>query len=550
MREGDTMNVVASATRPPHQEESTRFTAVNNASNGNGASMGIAHHLTVAAPLASTTPLKQAPQHQIPSTLPLEDWNDNSAEQPPLKKLRTPDTSRLLQHQSQYPQQLNLSNPQTPQQQAVHLQRSTSIHESGTGAQDAHSEENLPERGNVGDEPKMTEVHELRTGEGSPQIIGPDRERKIRKRQFANRTKTGCITCRRRKKKCDEGKPECINCKRGGFVCEGYNTRVSWPKAQHKPAQPVTIQSKLDVPPTGSPSSSPRVDASALPSTGHNLLSLDPSTARALSPQQRPMSLEREKSASTPPPHVRPVSQLPTSAVIPQQNQEFCVPRPPATVTTRPLIASPRAVSPWPSGMFDNGEQLTEKQKMLSGQEYYGSSPELVAERERCRIACHRLNNALLLAISKAEQWRLFVETLRPGGQFEGMPGGIIDEVDVETPFYCSYGTNISLGREVRIGPGCTIVDACSVTIKARTILDGDVKIYTTTRPQDPRKREGAKGPESAKPVVIEEDCWIGGNVTILPGVTIEKGAVVGPGSVVRNPASVLRGLYPNGVEM
>ena len=33
---------------------------------------------------------------------------------------------------------------------------------------------------------------------------------KKRKRQFANRTKTGCGTCRRRKKKCDEAKPECM----------------------------------------------------------------------------------------------------------------------------------------------------------------------------------------------------------------------------------------------------------------------------------------------------------------------------------------------------
>lgn len=65
--------------------------------------------------------------------------------------------------------------------------------------------------------------------------------------QFANRTKTGCGTCRRRKKKCDEAKPECKselillahrqlihltgnNCTRGGFVCEGYASRVPWPK--------------------------------------------------------------------------------------------------------------------------------------------------------------------------------------------------------------------------------------------------------------------------------------------------------------------------------
>ncbi|CAK7262985.1 hypothetical protein SEPCBS119000_000253 [Sporothrix epigloea] len=45
---------------------------------------------------------------------------------------------------------------------------------------------------------------------------------KRRKRNFSNRTKTGCLTCRKRKKKCDETKPECSNCVRGGFLCAGY----------------------------------------------------------------------------------------------------------------------------------------------------------------------------------------------------------------------------------------------------------------------------------------------------------------------------------------
>lgn len=38
---------------------------------------------------------------------------------------------------------------------------------------------------------------------------GPQADAKKRKRIFSNRTKTGCMTCRRRKKKCDEAKPEC-----------------------------------------------------------------------------------------------------------------------------------------------------------------------------------------------------------------------------------------------------------------------------------------------------------------------------------------------------
>ncbi|KAI9847143.1 MAG: Maltose acetyltransferase [Thelocarpon superellum] len=64
-----------------------------------------------------------------------------------------------------------------------------------------------------------------------------------RKRVFSNRTKTGCMTCRRRKKKCDEQKPECNNCIRGGFVCEGYSNRIEWQKSSREKA-PVPLQAK------------------------------------------------------------------------------------------------------------------------------------------------------------------------------------------------------------------------------------------------------------------------------------------------------------------
>lgn len=51
---------------------------------------------------------------------------------------------------------------------------------------------------------------------------------KNRKRQYAPRSRTGCFTCRRRKKKCDEAKPGCNNCERGGFVCTGYADKLLW----------------------------------------------------------------------------------------------------------------------------------------------------------------------------------------------------------------------------------------------------------------------------------------------------------------------------------
>ncbi|KAI1179188.1 hypothetical protein F4777DRAFT_575218 [Nemania sp. FL0916] len=66
---------------------------------------------------------------------------------------------------------------------------------------------------------------------------------KKRKRNFSNRTKTGCLTCRKRKKKCDESKPECTNCVRGGFVCYGYPNQRGPPRMESKPAA-VPLESK------------------------------------------------------------------------------------------------------------------------------------------------------------------------------------------------------------------------------------------------------------------------------------------------------------------
>ncbi|KAI8948329.1 hypothetical protein F4801DRAFT_464499 [Xylaria longipes] len=66
---------------------------------------------------------------------------------------------------------------------------------------------------------------------------------KKRKRNFSNRTKTGCLTCRKRKKKCDESKPECTNCVRGGFVCYGYINQRGPPRMENKPAA-VPLESK------------------------------------------------------------------------------------------------------------------------------------------------------------------------------------------------------------------------------------------------------------------------------------------------------------------
>ena len=108
-----------------------------------------------------------------------------------------------------------------------------------------------------------------------------------------------------------------------------------------------------------------------------------------------------------------------------------------------------------------------------------------------------------------------------------------VDEPWIEPPIHIDYGTNVSLGQDVYINFNCVIIDTCQVTIGARTLLGPNVSIFSGTHPIDPAIRQGTAGPEIGKEIHIEEDCWIGGNVVILPGVRVGKGATVGAGSVV-----------------
>lgn len=55
----------------------------------------------------------------------------------------------------------------------------------------------------------------------------------------------------------------------------------------------------------------------------------------------------------------------------------------------------------------------------------------------------------------------------------------------------------------------------------------------------DPAVRDGLQGPESGKEIVVEEDCWLGGNVILLPGVRVGRGSTVGAGSVVTKVSNV-----------
>lgn len=64
-------------------------------------------------------------------------------------------------------------------------------------------------------------------------------------------------------------------------------------------------------------------------------------------------------------------------------------------------------------------------------------------------------------------------------------------------------------------------------------MIGPNCSFYSATHPLDPFVRNGTNGPELGAPITVGDDCWLGGNVIICPGVTIGRGVTVGAGSVV-----------------
>ncbi len=161
----------------------------------------------------------------------------------------------------------------------------------------------------------------------------------------------------------------------------------------------------------------------------------------------------------------------------------------------------------------------TEKEKMLSGELYNALDKELSDERLRTRLLLKVLNDTS------------YDQTEKRAGLLKDLIPVSGDDLWLEPPFYCDYGTNIKTGDKVFFNFNCVVLDVMQVTIGSRTLFGPNVQIYTATHPMNFMER--AAGLEFARPVTIGEDAWIGGSVVICPGVTIGDRAVIGAGSVV-----------------
>ncbi len=161
----------------------------------------------------------------------------------------------------------------------------------------------------------------------------------------------------------------------------------------------------------------------------------------------------------------------------------------------------------------------TEKQKMLSGELYVSSDPELQADCAAAQRWMARYNTSL--AASDAERRVLLRELLASVG----------DGVVIRPPFHCDYGYNISLGAKVFMNFNCVILDVVAVSIGDGAQIGPGVQILTADHPRDPAAR--ASGQEFGRPIRIGRNVWIGGGALLMPGVTVGDDAIIGAGAVV-----------------
>ena len=182
---------------------------------------------------------------------------------------------------------------------------------------------------------------------------------------------------------------------------------------------------------------------------------------------------------------------------------------------------------------------MTEREKMLAGLPYDPGDQDLRDGRARAVGLTVAIN-----AEPDRERRSALVNELvnAADGKAVIMPG-----------FFCDYGVNIHLGARAFANANCVFLDCAEIRIGDNFQAGPGVQLLTPEHPLDAIAR---RGEETARPIVIGDDVWIGDGAIILAGVTVGDRSVIGAGSVVTrdvpsdvvvvgNPAKIVRRLKP-----
>ncbi|MFD2118087.1 sugar O-acetyltransferase [Paenibacillus yanchengensis] len=172
---------------------------------------------------------------------------------------------------------------------------------------------------------------------------------------------------------------------------------------------------------------------------------------------------------------------------------------------------------------------MTEKEKMLQGMIYDANNDQqLMEERLAAKTLCYQYNH--LAPAETVERKALIQQLFKQTGE----------SFWIEPSFYCDYGYNITIGENFYANHNLVVLDGGAVTFGDNVFIAPNCGFYTAGHPLDVMQRNA--GLEYGYPITVGNNVWIGGNVCVMPGVTIGDNTVIGAGSVVTKdiPAGVV----------
>ena len=164
---------------------------------------------------------------------------------------------------------------------------------------------------------------------------------------------------------------------------------------------------------------------------------------------------------------------------------------------------------------------MLEKDKMHNGQWYNANfDDELLNERILVKDLCQDYNHVKLKNLIRRR------EILR-----EILPNVEVELVEILSPFMVDYGYNVWIGAGSFFNHNVYLMDGAKISFGKKCFVGPNCGFYTALHPLDAEKRN--EGLEMAKPIIVGDNVWFGGDVTVMPGVKIGSGAVIGAKSLV-----------------